>query len=658
MSHGTNGTILRVDLTAGSISTESFDDAFYRQYPGGKALAAYHLLREFRPGGDPLGPENVLVLATGLLTGSPISTATRFNAIARSPLTGGFGESEAGGYWGPELKMAGLDAIVVTGRSPEPVYLSVKDGTAEIRDARHLWGQDPPAVQAAIREELGDRLVRVLQIGRAGENRVRYAMIMNELRHYNGRTGMGAVMGSKNLRAVAVRGSRRYVDLAHDPATLAELGKRLARQIPEHPQAWDLRTKGTPGLTDAMNAGGILPTRNFRQGAFERVDEINFAAYLALRSGTRSCYACAVRCKPAMAFSDRHTVTDTYDGPEYEAVAGFGSDCAIGDLQAVARANELCNELGLDVISAAGTIAFAMECFEHGLIGPGDTDGLELRFGNAAAVLEMVVRIADRSGFGELLAQGSRRAAEAIGGDAPSFAMHVKGQELPMHEPRGKVGVGLGYATNEAGADHLVGFHDPLFVNPESVAFRSVADLGISEPTGALDLGEKKVRIWYTSERWNSAEKVLGLCFFGPAPRSLIQVADVVTAVRAATGWDVTTDELLEVGERAVNMARVFNVREGFTRADDRLPDRLFTPLENGALEGTAIARDDFEQALTNLYVLKGWDPVTAAPTEERLRALGLEWSAAGAVGGGAAGGGGGAVGGVTIAEGGGAAGD
>ncbi|MFH0750602.1 MAG: aldehyde ferredoxin oxidoreductase N-terminal domain-containing protein, partial [Chloroflexota bacterium] len=329
MSHGTNGSILRVDLTAGSISTESFDEGFYRRYPGGKALAAYHLLRDFRPGGDPLGPENLLVLATGLLTGAPISTATRFNAIARSPLTGGFGESEAGGYGGPELKMAGLDAIVVTGRSPDPVYLWVKDGTAEIRDAPHLWGLDPPTVQAAIREELGDRLVRVLQIGRAGENLVRYAMIMNELRHYNGRTGMGAVMGSKNLRAVAVRGGRRYADLAYDPTTLAELGRRLAKQIPEHPQSWDLRTKGTPGLTDAMNAGGILPTRNFRQGAFERVDEISFAAYLKLRSGTRSCYACAVRCKPAMAFSDRHTVADTYDGPEYEAVAGFGSDCAI-----------------------------------------------------------------------------------------------------------------------------------------------------------------------------------------------------------------------------------------------------------------------------------------------------------------------------------------
>ena len=627
MRHGTNGTILRVDLTTGSISTDSFDEGFYRRYPGGKALAAYHLLREFRPGGDPLGPENVLVLAAGLLTGAPISTATRFNAIARSPLTGGFGESEAGGYWGPELKMAGFDAIVITGRSPDPTYLVVKDGAAEIRDARHLWGGDPAAVQDAIRAELDDRLVRVLQIGRAGEHQVRYAMLMNELRHYNGRTGMGAVMGSKNLRAIAVRGSRRYADLAHDPAALAELGRRLAKRVPDHAQSWDLRTKGTPGLTDAMNAGGILPTRNFRQGSFERVEEINFAAYLGLRSGTRSCYACAVRCKPEMAFSDRYTVTNAYDGPEYEAVAGFGSDCAIGDLQAVARANELCNELGLDVISTAGTIAFAMECFEHGLIGSGDTDGLELRFGNADAVLELVVRIAERSGFGELLAQGSRRAAEAIGGDAPAFAMHVKGQELPMHDPRGKVGVGLGYATNEAGADHLVGFHDPLFVKPDSLPFQSVADLGISEPTGVLDLGEKKVRIWHTGERWNSAEKVLGLCFFGPAPRSMIQVADVVTAVRAATGWDVTIEELLDAGERAVNMARVFNVREGFTRADDRLPDRLFSPLENGALEGTSIPRGDFEQALTDLYLLKGWDPVTGAPTGERLRALGLEWT-------------------------------
>jgi aldehyde:ferredoxin oxidoreductase len=628
MGHGTNGTILRVDLTRGSTSVETYDEAFYRQYPGGKALAAYHLLRELRPGTDPLGPGNVLVLATGLLTGAPVSTATRFNAIARSPLTGGFGESEAAGYWGPELKMAGFDAIILAGRSPEPVYLWVKDGSAEIRDARRLWGQDPPAVQAAIREELGDRLVRVLQIGRAGENLVPYAMIMNELRHYNGRTGMGAVMGSKNVRAVAVRGSRRYTDLAHDPKTLVEIGRRLSKEVTEHPQGWDLRTKGTPVLTDGLNAGGILPTRNFRQGSFERVDEINWEAYEALRSGTRSCYACAVRCKPKMAFSDRYTVTDTYDGPEYEAVAGFGSDCAVGDLQLVARATELCNELGLDVISTAGTVAFAMECFEHGLIGPADTDGLDLRFGNGEALLEVIPRIANRQGVGELLALGVRRAAEAIGGDARFFAMEVKGLELAMHDPRGKVGVGLGYATNEAGADHLVGFHDPLFTNPDSVPFRAAMKIGITEPTGATDLGEKKVRTWYTAERWNSMEKVVGLCFFGPAPRSFIQVADVLGAVRAATGWDVTVEELLEVGERAVNLARMFNVREGFSRADDRLPDRLHGPIENGPLAGTAISREDFDLALTGLYRLKGWDPETAVPTPERLRTLGIEWAA------------------------------
>lgn len=633
MGYGSNGTVLRVDLTRGTAAIETFDEAFYRRYPGGKALAAYHLLREVPAGADPLGPENVLVLATGLLTGAPLSTATRFNAIARSPLTGAFGESEAGGYWGPELKMAGLDAIILTGQSPEPVYLWIRDGAAEIRDARALWGQDPPTVQAAIKEAVGEKNARVLQIGRAGERQVPFAMLMNELRHYNGRTGMGAVMGSKNVRAIAVKGSRRYTELAHDAAVLGEIGRRLSKEVTEHPQGWDLRTKGTPGLTDGLNAGGILPTRNFRQGSFEQVDQIGWAAYEAIRSGTRSCYACAVRCKPETAFEARYTVTDTYDGPEYEAVAGFGSNCAIFDLELIARANELCNELGLDAISTAGTVAFVMECVEHGLIRPADLGGVDLRFGNGEALLEAIPLIAEREGIGELLALGSRRIAEQVGGEAITFAMQVKGLEMAMHEPRGKVGVALGYATNEAGADHLVAFHDGVFVNPESVSFRGARPLGISEPAGALDLGETKVRNWYTGERWNSAEKVLGLCFFGPAPRSFIQVDDVVAAVRAATGWDITVEELLDVGERAVNLARLFNVREGFSRRDDRLPDRLHGPLEGGPLTGTSIDRAAFEVAITRLFELKGWDPATGVPTPERLRRLGLEWAAGQAVG-------------------------
>ena len=627
MGFGSNGTILRVDLTRGTTAIETFDEAFYRRYPGGKALAAYHLLREMPAGADPLGPDNPLILATGLLTGAPVSTATRFNAIARSPLTGAFGESEAGGYWGPELKMAGLDAIILSGRSPDPVYIWVKDGAAEIRDARALWGQDPPAVQAAIKEAVGEKNARVLQIGRAGENLVPYAMLMNELRHYNGRTGMGAVMGSKNVRAIAVKGSRRYLELAHDAAALGGIGKRLSKEVAEHPQGWDLRTKGTPGLTDGLNAGGILPTRNFRLGSFEQVEKIGWTAYEAIRSGTRTCYACAVRCKPETAFAGRYTVTDTYDGPEYEAVAGFGSNCAIFDLQLVARANELCNELGLDVISTAGTVAFVMECVEHGFLGPAELQGVDLRFGNGEALLEALPLIAARQGIGELLALGSRRIAEQVGGEAITFAMQVKGLEMAMHEPRGKVGVALGYATNEAGADHLVAFHDGVFVNPESVSFKGAMQIGITEPAGALDLGEAKVFNWFTGERWNSAEKVLGLCFFGPAPRSFIQADDVVAAVRAATGWDVTVDELLEAGERAVNLARVFNVREGLSRADDRLPDRLHAPLEGGPLTGTSIDREAFEAAVTRLFELKGWDPATGVPTPERLRSLGLEWA-------------------------------
>ena len=629
MSHGSNGTVLRVDLTHGTTTVGTFDEAFYRRYPGGKALAAHHLLREMPAGADPLGPDNVLVLATGLLTGAPLSTATRFNAIARSPLTGGFGESEAGGYWGPELKMAGFDAIILTGRAPRPAWLWVKDGVAEIRDATALWGQDPPTVQAAIKEEVGEKNARVLQIGRAGENLVPYAMLMNELRHYNGRTGMGAVMGSKNLRAIAVKGSRKYLDLAADPAALAAIGKRLAGEVTVHPQSWDLRTKGTPALTDGLNAAGILPTRNFREGSFERAEEIGWAAYEAIRSGTRTCYACAVRCKPETAFTDRYTVTDVYDGPEYEAVAGFGSNCAIFDLQLVARINELCNEAGLDVISAAGTVAFAMECVEHGLLDvERDLGGLDLRFGNGEAVLAAIPLIANRTGAGALLALGSRALSQRVGGGSEAWAMQVKGLELAMHEPRGKVGVALGYATNEAGADHLVGFHDPIFVNPESVPFKAARAIGITEPASVFDLGETKVRNWYTGERWNSAEKVLGLCFFGPAPRSFIQVADVVAAVRAATGWEIDVEDLLEIGERAVNLARLFNIREGFGRGDDRLPDRLHEPLEGGPLTGRSIDRDAFETAISRLYELKGWDPATGEPTPERLRALGLDGAA------------------------------
>jgi aldehyde:ferredoxin oxidoreductase len=628
MLKGSSGKLLRVDLTRGSIVTEQIDEEFYRLYPGGKALAAYFLLRELPKGTEPYSPDNMLILANGVLTGAPFSTATRFTAVARSPLTLGFGESEAGGFWGPELKMAGWEAIIIKGRAAQPVYLWIHNDQVEIRDARELWGQEPEFVQNKIRDQNGDKLIRVLQIGLAGENRVRFAGIQHDLRHFNGRNGMGAVMGSKNLRAIAVRGNSKYLDWANDPQPIADLGRNLAKRVKEHPRSWDLQVKGTISLVESLNATGILPTRNFHQGVFEQVDQVNWAAYeKQLLTARGSCYACAIRCKREVALDDRYQVSNAYGGPEYETVDGFGPNCGIDDLQAIAKANELCNRHGLDTISCSSAISFAMECYEHGLIGLKETGGLDLKFGNASAMVALVDQIARRQGLGDLLAEGTRRAAKVIGGEAGYFAMQVKGQEMPMHDPRGKVGVGLGYAINDAGADHLTAPHDTMLTDPESIGFKAAIPLGL-DVAPARELSARKARNYSILENWTSAGKVTGLCFFGPAPRSFIRIDELVGALHAATGWDVTVEEILRIGERATNMARAFNVREGFSRKDDTLPERLFEPLENGVLEGASISRPDFERTMTELYQLKGWNPVTGAPTRARLRELNIEWVA------------------------------
>jgi len=629
MGFGTTGKILRVDLTYGSIREETFNETIYRCYPGGKALAGYLMLRELPQHTDPLSPGNILILATGLLTGAPLATTTRFTATARSPLTGAYGESEAGGFWGPELKMAGYEAIIMTGRAPSPVYLSINNGRIQLKDAHHLWGQDPDKVQTKIREELGDTKISVLQIGIAGENLVKYASLTHNMRHYNGRNGMGAVMGSKNLKAVAVHSSNnRYSDIAHDARALAELGKRLSKQYKDHPQSWALHEKGTMPLVGGLNSAGMLPTNNFNSGVFDGVDNIRWEAFdKEILVGRQSCYACSIRCKPEVQVDGRYKVSQKYGGPEYEAVAGFGSNCGVDDLQAVAKANELCNRYVMDTISTSATIAFAMDCFEHGIINLEETGGLELRFGNANAMLQAIEWIARRKGFGDLLAEGTLRTAQTIGGGAVDLAIQVKGQELSMHDPRGKANVGLGFAVSEIGADHLVSMHDTLFQNDKSIAFQGAKALGIRNAFPATVLNDEKVEQYFLCENWVSLEKVLGFCYFGPAPRSFIQVDEVIEAVQAATGWNIDLEELLLIGERATNLARVFNTREGFTRADDTLPKRLFTPLDAGPLKGVTFQYKEFNDALTTLYKIKGWNPATGIPTYQRLESLGLGWT-------------------------------
>jgi aldehyde:ferredoxin oxidoreductase len=626
MSYGSTNKILRVDLTSRRLSVQELDDDFYRLYPGGKALAGYFMLTEMPAHVDPFAPENLLVIANGLLTGTPLSTATRYVVSARSPLTGTYGESEAAGYFGPELKMAGFEAILVTGRADTPVYLWVHDGEYELRPAGHLWGRHPHEVQAQIRSELDDEKIRVLQIGIAGENLVRYASITNDLRHFNGRNGMGTVMGSKNLKAVAVRGHARVQSLAYDTPGLMALGRRLAQEAQKHPQSVDLQVRGTLGVVEALNAGGILPTRNFLQGAFEGVDGLKWEAYeKQVLTARRTCYACAVRCKREAAVNGR---VSEYGGPEYETVAAFGSNCAISDLPLIARANELCNMYLIDTISAGATIAFAMECFEHGLIGLKETGGIDLRFGNGEAVLAMIEQIAKRQGLGALLSEGSKRAAEVIGGEAPLFTIEVKGQELAMHDPRGKYNLGLGYAICENGADHLVVPHDPMLANPESVSFKGARGLGITEARPSRSLDDEKLRQFFILERLTSLEKTIGFCFFGPAPRSFIQPEDMLLAINLATGWGLDMEAALRIGERGTNLARLFNAREGFTARDDRLPERLFQGAENGALQGQPIPRQEFQEALHRLYLLKGWDPENGMPLPARLNDLSLGWAA------------------------------
>ncbi len=612
MSFGYHRRILRVNLTNGQITTETPDDVFYRRYLGGAGFVAYYLLKEVPPGTDPLGPENRLIFACGPLTGVPLSGSGRNAVGARSPLTGAMGESEVGGFWGAELKAAGFDAIIIEGKAASPVYLWVHDGQVELRDATHLWGLENKPAHTAIREELGEKRARVALCGPAGEKLVRYANIVADLKHAAGRTGLGAVMGSKKLKAIAVRGTGK-VPLA-DPARVGA----LARWMRDHHR--DLMGKlaelGTGISMIPYNQDGALPVHNFRDGHLDGADILGcegLAETVVVRM--ESCYACAVGCKKVASLEEPYPVDPAYGGPEYETAASLGANCGVANVYAVTKASERCNALGLDTISVGGTIAFAMECFEKGLLTPQDTGGLDLRFGNAEVVLQLLELIAARQGIGDLLAEGTKRAAERIGGGAERLAVHVKGQEMPYHDPRIQHGLGLGYAVSYTGADHM---HNVFDRNYEHEAgLDSVRNLGVLEPMPAIWLGPEKVRAYIYGSLRRHLDNCLVLCNFVPYRND-----QVVEAVRAVTGWDTTTWELWKTAERVVTMARVFNVRQGFTPADDRLPPRMAEPLGPGApIEPAAL-----EAALPIYYEMMGWDPATGVPRPAKLYELGIGW--------------------------------
>ncbi len=625
MAYGYNGKILRVDLSSGKISVDEPDEVFYRRYIGGRGLALYYLLKELEPDVDSLGPDNMLIFAPGVITGALLPGAARFTVAAKSPLTGTFIGSEAGGFFGPELKFTGYDAVIIKGKANKPVYLWIHDGEVEIRDAGKLWGKTGKETQEGIREELGDNKIRVALIGPAGEKLVRYACIANELKHMNGRGGMGAVMGSKNLKAVAVRGTKKVE--VKDSDTVKALARWFAENFKKKGDTSGLHELGTPILILVHQKLGALPTRNFHEGAFEGAEKISGEKLKeTLDAGQEACFACPVGCKRKVKVDEPYKVDPAYGGPEYETLAAFGSNCGVDDLKAVVKAAEICNAYTMDTISTGMSVAFAIECFENGILTKDDTGGLELKFGNAEAVVKMAEMIAKREGLGDILAEGVKRAAEKIGKGAEKFALHTKGKELPMHEVRLKAGVGLGYAVSPIGADHTQIEHDPCF-ETKNPFLDELSPLGIQEPVKSTDIGPRKVRLFTYLQHWWSVGDCIELCLFSTAPARVWTIPQAAQMVNAVTGWDTTTWELMKVGERCTTMARAFNVREGFTKDDDWIPERFFEPLEGGPLKGKKLSKDEFKQAIAAYYQMMGWDE-TGVPTKAKLEELDVGWVA------------------------------
>ena len=614
-----NGRILHVDLGEGRWWQEEVSDALYRRYLGGSALASYFMLRDIPAHANPLGPENKLIFMTSVTNGLPLSGCNRYTAAGKSPLTGGFGEAEAGGYWGPELKRTGFDGIIIHGQAEKPVYLYVHDGECEIRDAGAYWGKLSGEVQDGLLEEIGDKRIRVLQTGVGGENLVRYAAIVNELRHFHGRSGLGAVMGSKRLKAIVVRGRERVAP------TNKEGAKEVVQWFRDNydQEADGMHRYGTSGGVIGLDLDGILPTHNFRDGSFAEAKAISgqtMANTILVNRGT--CFSCAVACKREVEIQERG-VSPKYGGMEYEVIGALGSLCGVGDLAAVAEGSQLVNQYVLDGISTGVAIAFAMECYEQGILTTAETDGIDLTWGNADAMLQMIHKIGRREGIGDLLAEGVKRAADMLGQGTAAFANHVKGQELPMHEPRGKVGLGLAYAISPTGADHMEAIHDPTFEGFGSMD-SGFAPLGLLEPVDRMDLGPKKVRAFFYAQQVWSLYNCVGMCDFVGMPIGSLKLAELCDFINAATGWDMSLFELLKVGERANTMARIFNNREGFTATDDTLPPRLFKGLNNGKLQGVAIDPEELHKSLQIYYGMCGWD-ADGVPTAAHLAELNLD---------------------------------
>ncbi len=594
------GKVLRVDLGSRTTREEPIDPKLAREFIGGRGLASKIYCDEVDAEVDPLDADNKLIFATGSLTGTSAMCGGRLMVVTKGALTGTIACSNVGGTIGPELKYAGFDMIIFEGKAAEPVVLVIDDGKVELRSAVELWGKNVHETEDALHAQLGAGF-KFMSIGPAGEKLVRFACVMNDKGRAAGRSGVGAVMGSKNLKAVAVRGTggvtvakpegfRTACLDALDVLMKAEITGKLLPQL------------GTAVLVNVINDSGIFPARNFQQGQFDTAGKISGETIVEqILVRRRACVACPIACGRVTALPDGK-FTGRGDGPEYETIWALGADVGVDDLAAVTKANYICNELGMDTITAGATIACAMELFENSAVSENEVGG-PLRFGDAEAVVNMMTRIGNRRGFGDVLAEGAARVADKYG--RPDLFMGVKKQEFPAYDPRGTLGMGLQYATSNRGACHVRGY----LIAPEILGFPVKADPHTSEGKAALTILFQDLTAVIDSS---------GICLFTALGMG---APELLAMLKTGTGFDYDMDEMMQAGERIWNLERLFNHRAGFSGKDDTLPKRLLDePLTGGPAKGKTVPLD---KMLTEYYRLRGWD-VEGRPTREKLTALGL----------------------------------
>lgn len=621
MSKGYTGKFLRINLTDGSSTVESFDQDFYRKYLGGGGFGTYFLLKETDANTDPLSPENIITIAPGITTGSAVSGVSRCGLTALSPETGGIGDSQAGGSFGPYLKRAGWDAVIITGKADKMSCILIDDNEITILSAADISGKTILEARTVFEEKYGRKGVSVMQCGPAGEKLVKYASVSSDLHDAYGRTGMGAVFGSKNLRAVVVK-STGTIEF-EDPEGLKALAKRAVSRIPNSGFVSTIKKYGTEGIVIGNAEAGNLCVHNYSTGYHEDyalLDRSNYdESFLA--KGT-TCYGCAVGCRKTVKAETPYNVTDKLGGPEFETIGVLGSNMDIFDPVAVAKANELCNTYGIDTITFGGIASWLAESVEKGLITDDQIGYKGFGFGNPDGIIWLIEQVGRREGIGNIIADGFEAAIKHFGEETRKYAVHVKGHGFAVHMPQVKPSLALMYAVVPIGADHMSSEHDWL-ITDDSEASRG---LGILATDDVNSTGSNKVRMAVYSQYYYSILDSLNLCMFCWGAGSLYTYPELEDLVKYTTGMDMTFWELMMAGERKITMMRLLNLRRGFSDKDDKLPEKMFQPLYDGPSKGRSVNKEDFERMKAQYYGFLGWDE-HGIPLDGKLAELGLEWA-------------------------------